>query len=174
MFCVMSPFFINEPTRDLLLPYTKQSFQIMVGTLALQYSDVPCLQSNITVIILIGIKIIYMRLLYSQLPLKGHLVKADTSLRRTVGAGPERVRLRGRLYSWRKYFILEVRTVTPSCAFRCISPARLLFSGTVKENSPCSVARSSSRPAIPQNPQASINCPTTLCNVLETTVFLVI
>ena len=36
MFLVMSPFVINVPTRDLLVPYTKQSFQIMVGTLALQ------------------------------------------------------------------------------------------------------------------------------------------
>ena len=34
MFRVMSPFVINVPTRDLLVPYTKQSFQIMVGTLA--------------------------------------------------------------------------------------------------------------------------------------------
>ena len=31
MFLVMSPFVINVPTRDLLVPYTKQSFQIMVG-----------------------------------------------------------------------------------------------------------------------------------------------
>ena len=35
MFRVMSPFVINVPTRDLLVPYTKRSFQIMVGTLAL-------------------------------------------------------------------------------------------------------------------------------------------
>ena len=35
----MSPFVINMPTRDrtyLLIPYTKLSFQIRVGTLALQ------------------------------------------------------------------------------------------------------------------------------------------
>ena len=36
MFLVMSPFVINVPTRDLLVPYTKRSFQIMVGTLVLQ------------------------------------------------------------------------------------------------------------------------------------------
>ena len=37
MFCVMSPFVIfNVPTRDLLVLYTKRSFKIMVGTLALQ------------------------------------------------------------------------------------------------------------------------------------------
>ena len=36
MFRVMSPFVINVPIRDLLVPYTKWSFQIMVGTLALQ------------------------------------------------------------------------------------------------------------------------------------------
>ena len=37
MFNVMSPFVnINVPTRDLLVPYAKQSFQIMVGILALQ------------------------------------------------------------------------------------------------------------------------------------------
>ena len=34
MFRVMSPFVINVPTRTLLFPYTKRSFQIMVGTLA--------------------------------------------------------------------------------------------------------------------------------------------
>ena len=34
MFCVMSPFVIIVPTRDLLVPYTKRSFQIMVGALA--------------------------------------------------------------------------------------------------------------------------------------------
>ena len=34
MFRVMSPFVINVPTRDLLV--AKRSFQIMVGTLALQ------------------------------------------------------------------------------------------------------------------------------------------
>ena len=33
---VMSHFVINVPTRDLLVPYTKRSFQIMVGALALQ------------------------------------------------------------------------------------------------------------------------------------------
>ena len=33
---VMSPVIINVPTRDLLVPYTKRTFQIMVGTLALQ------------------------------------------------------------------------------------------------------------------------------------------
>ena len=37
MFRVMSPFVIfNVPTRDLLVLYTKRSFKIMVGTLALQ------------------------------------------------------------------------------------------------------------------------------------------
>ena len=36
MFRVMSPFVIDVPTRDLLVPYTKRSFQIKVGTLALQ------------------------------------------------------------------------------------------------------------------------------------------
>ena len=36
MFRVMSPFVINLPNRDLLVPYTKWSFQIMVGILALQ------------------------------------------------------------------------------------------------------------------------------------------
>ena len=36
MFPVMLPFVINVPTRDLLVPYTKRSFEIMVGTLALQ------------------------------------------------------------------------------------------------------------------------------------------
>ena len=35
MFRVMSSFVINGPTRDLLVPYTKQSFQNTVGTLAL-------------------------------------------------------------------------------------------------------------------------------------------
>ena len=36
IFCVMSPFVINVPTRDLLVPCTERSFQIMVaGTLAL-------------------------------------------------------------------------------------------------------------------------------------------
>ena len=36
MFRVMQPFVINVPTRDLLVPYTERSFQIMAGTLALQ------------------------------------------------------------------------------------------------------------------------------------------
>ena len=36
MFRIMSPFVINVPTRYLLVPDTKRSFQIMVGTLALQ------------------------------------------------------------------------------------------------------------------------------------------
>ena len=36
MFFVVSLFVINVPTRDLLVPYKKRSFQIMVGTLALQ------------------------------------------------------------------------------------------------------------------------------------------
>ena len=34
----MSPLIINVLTRDLLVPYTKQSFQIMVGTLTLQFA----------------------------------------------------------------------------------------------------------------------------------------
>ena len=36
MFLVMTPLVINVPTRDLSVPYTKRSFQIRVGTLALQ------------------------------------------------------------------------------------------------------------------------------------------
>ena len=36
MFRVMSSFVIIVPTRDLLVLYTKRSFEIMVGTLALQ------------------------------------------------------------------------------------------------------------------------------------------
>ena len=36
MFREMSAFVIDVPTRDLLVPYTKRSFQVMVGTLALQ------------------------------------------------------------------------------------------------------------------------------------------
>lgn len=38
IFRVMSPFVINYvPTRDLLVPCTKRSFQIVAGTLALQW-----------------------------------------------------------------------------------------------------------------------------------------
>ena len=40
MFGVISPFVINVPTRDLLVPYTKRTFQIRVRTLALQFDTI--------------------------------------------------------------------------------------------------------------------------------------
>ena len=64
---------------------------------------------SLTIITMYGSNITQL-LLHSQLPLNGHLVKADTSLERTcgvgpyhtsvisfisVGAGPQRVHLRG-------------------------------------------------------------------------------